>query len=57
MIFICDRCRFIFSRTLEPEHCPGCGKYAVRPADGEEQREYQEHLKKFQSGQELGQNV
>ena len=48
MIFVCDKCRFIFSRTVEPEQCPDCGKYAVREANEAERREYEEHLKEFQ---------
>ena len=26
MIYICDNCRFLFSRAAEPEQCPDCGK-------------------------------
>ncbi|USF26660.1 hypothetical protein N510_001591 [Firmicutes bacterium ASF500] len=48
MIFVCDKCRFIFSRTVEPEQCPDCGKYAVREANEMERQEYEEHLKEFQ---------
>ena len=51
MIFVCDKCHFIFSRTTEPEQCPDCGKYAVREASEAEQQEFEEHLKEFQ-GQE-----
>ena len=50
MIFVCDRCHYLFSRTAEPEQCPDCGKYAVRMADEEERREYAERLKEFQRG-------
>jgi len=45
MIYTCDTCRFIFSRAGEPEQCPNCGKYAIRPADEDERREYAERLK------------
>mgnify|MGYP001107631464 CR=1 FL=1 len=45
MIFACDKCRFIFSRAVEPEQCPDCGKYAVRPANESEKQEYEERLK------------
>ena len=45
MIFVCDKCHFLFSRTKEPEQCPDCGKYAIRPADEAEQNEYKERLK------------
>lgn len=47
MIFACDQCHFVFSRAVEPEQCPDCGKYAVRPANEAEQQEYAEHLKEF----------
>ena len=32
MIYACDNCHFLFSRTTEPEQCPDCGKYTVRRA-------------------------
>lgn len=48
MIYTCDKCRFIFSRTIEPEQCPNCGKYAVRPANETEKLEYSQNLKEFQ---------
>ena len=44
MIYICDSCRFLFSRAAEPEQCPDCGKYTVRRATPLEQREYQARL-------------
>lgn len=40
MIFTCDNCGFIFSRSEETEQCPDCGKYEVRPADEAEQEEF-----------------
>lgn len=40
MIFTCDNCGFIFSRSEETEQCPDCGKYEVRPANEEEQEEF-----------------
>lgn len=46
MIYVCDNCHFIFSRTAEPEQCPDCGKYTVRLADEAERQEYEEQLKK-----------
>ena len=49
MIFVCDKCRFIFSRTVEPEQCPDCGKYAVREANETEQKEYAEYRQEFQN--------
>lgn len=51
MIFVCDKCHFIFSRTAEPEQCPDCGKYAVRSANEAERQEYEEHLKEFQEAE------
>ena len=48
MIFACDKCHFLFRRSAEPEQCPDCGKYAVRPADEVERKEYEEHLNEFQ---------
>ena len=47
MIFTCDKCHFIFSRSVEPEQCPDCGKYAVRKAYEAECQEYEERLKEF----------
>ena len=44
MIFTCDNCHFIFSRVSEPEQCPDCGKYTVRPASEEEQQEFKDRL-------------
>ena len=49
MIFACDKCHFLFSRTKEPEQCPDCGKYTVRLANETERQEYEDHLKEFQS--------
>lgn len=46
MIYVCDNCHFLFSRTAEPEQCPDCGKYTVRLADETERQEYEERLKK-----------
>ena len=40
MIFTCDNCGFIFSRSEETEQCPDCGKYEVRPANESEQEEF-----------------
>lgn len=39
MIFVCDKCHFIFSRTVAPEQCPDCGKSAVREASEAERLE------------------
>ena len=40
MVFTCDNCGFIFSRTEETDQCPDCGKHMVRPADETEQEEF-----------------
>ena len=48
MIYACDNCYFLFSRTAELEQCPDCGKYAVRPADETERQEYERRLKEPQ---------
>lgn len=44
MIFTCDNCGFIFSRSEETEQCPDCGKYEVRPANESEQEEFSERM-------------
>lgn len=40
LILTCDNCGFIFSRTEETDQCPDCGKYEVRPANEDEQKEF-----------------
>lgn len=40
MVFTCDNCGFIFSRTGETDQCPDCGKHMVRPANEVEQEEF-----------------
>lgn len=44
MIFACDNCGFIFSRSFELEQCPDCGKNTVRPANEVEQKEFSARL-------------
>ncbi len=44
MIYSCDNCHFIFSRAAEPEQCPDCGKYTVRPATPAEEQEFEARL-------------
>lgn len=34
--YICDACKFQFTRISEPERCPDCGKENVREANEEE---------------------
>lgn len=43
-MFVCDRCHYAFSGNVQPEQCPDCGKYAVRPADKAEIVEYERNL-------------
>jgi DNA-directed RNA polymerase subunit RPC12/RpoP len=40
MIYICDKCRFIFSRFGAVNSCSDCGKQLVRAAKPEEIEEY-----------------
>ena len=44
MVFACDNCHYLFSRVKEPEQCPDCGKYRVRPAREDEQREFEAQI-------------
>lgn len=44
MIYACDNCGFLFSRSSEPEQCPDCGKDTVRPANEVEQEEFTARL-------------
>jgi rubrerythrin len=44
MVYVCDKCRFLFSRVSEQEQCPDCGKIAVRPATEEEKLEFENQL-------------
>lgn len=44
MVFICDNCGFIFSRSTETEQCPDCGKFTVRPANEDEQKEFDQRM-------------
>ena len=51
MIYACDNCGFLFSRTSEPEQCPDCGKNAVRPANEVEQEEFTARLSETQENE------
>lgn len=44
MVFVCESCHFLFSRAQQPEQCPDCGKYAIRPADMDEQAEFERYI-------------
>ena len=42
MIYACDNCGFLFSRSTEPDQCPDCGKLGrIRTATAEEGRAFQ----------------
>ena len=45
MIYACDNCHFLFSRTTQPEQCPDYDKYAFREATEAERKEYEKRLK------------
>lgn len=40
-VYICERCRFLFSQDAVPDRCPDCGKETVRPAEPAEVQEYE----------------
>lgn len=42
MVFTCNNCHFIFNSKQQPEQCPDCGKYTVRLATEEEEKELEE---------------
>ncbi len=50
MIYICEECMYLFHSTELNEQsggkyrCPDCGKFAVRSANEEEQKEYFERF-------------
>lgn len=46
MVYACDLCHFLFSRSVEPEQCPDCGKHTVRPAIQEEESEFEQRKQK-----------
>ena len=41
MVYICEVCRFLFSRTKPAESCPDCGKEIIREANEAEQKEFE----------------
>ncbi len=45
MIYACDACKFLFQRVSEPEQCPDCGKYSIRPATKAEVEEFNNRQK------------
>jgi len=44
MIYYCEKCRFLFSRSGEVENCPDCGSPRIRFAGEEEIAEYKKRL-------------
>lgn len=40
MLYVCDNCGFLFSRTGEQNQCPDCGRHKIRPASLEERDEF-----------------
>ena len=50
--YTCNHCRFTFTRTVMPEQCPDCGKYAVRLATREETEETIARQKEYDKEQE-----
>ena len=46
MVYICDKCNFIFRRFGEVVFCPNCEKTAIREATEQEQEEYLKTLLK-----------
>ncbi len=47
MIYICEKCHYLFPRENKPDEmqegkyrCPDCGKFGVREADEAERDEY-----------------
>ena len=49
MVFICDTCHYVFANEKLVEQCPDCGKFNVRAATAEEERDYLECKEKIQS--------
>ena len=45
VVYACDLCHFLFERLGEPEQCPDCGKYAIRPATEEERQEFLQRMR------------
>lgn len=44
MIYYCEKCRFLFSRSGEVDGCVDCGSPNVRQADEAEANEYKQRL-------------
>ena len=44
MIYACDSCHFLFSRTAPAKQCPDCGKESIREATKEEIQEFEQRI-------------
>lgn len=42
MVYICDKCEFLFERMGEVLNCPVCNSHHIRPADEAERARYEE---------------
>ncbi|MDY4785061.1 hypothetical protein [Pygmaiobacter massiliensis] len=42
MVYICDKCQFLFERMGEVLNCPVCNSNHIRPADDAERTRYEE---------------
>jgi len=40
MIYVCEKCRFIFERVGNIDQCPDCGNINIRQANEEETKKY-----------------
>ena len=40
MVYVCDNCGYLFSRTEGQDQCPDCGKHMIRSANPVEQGEF-----------------
>jgi len=40
LVYLCEKCKFIFSRAGYLERCPDCDSAAIREANEVEQKEY-----------------
>lgn len=44
MVYVCDNCGFLFSRTGKQDQCPDCGKHTIRSANTVEQSKFASHM-------------
>jgi predicted Zn-ribbon and HTH transcriptional regulator len=45
MIYACDNCNYLFTRTSIPEACPYCEKSFIREATADEQEQFSQQNK------------